>query len=232
MKKLLFAIFAALVIFSGCEKNNRFTVTLNLENADNHSVYLTKYADKQEVILDSAVFAGTNAVLTAPFDDPQTVYYLKFDLNTKSCSLDGTCGEAFPFFTENQNTTISGDRVAFSTWTVKGCPIMDEWEAYRESLLPMENQMMALFEEGEEASFAGDSDRSDEIMEQVYDMMEEYNNKRYDYYKSHGDSYLTHYMVDEEKRQMEPDVLKEIANGFTTESIYSKRIKEYIEGLE
>ena len=231
MKKLPFAIVAALVILCGCEKNNRFTVTLNLDNANNQTVYLTKNVDFQEVVLDSAVFAGTNAVLTAPFDNPQTAYYLKFDLNTKSCSIDGTCGEAFAFFTENQNTIITGDREAYPNWTVKGCPVMDEWMAYRESFLPMENQVMELFNEGHEAAMAGDSIRGTEILEQVFALMAEYDNKQLDYFKSHGDSYLTHFMVDQEKEALGPDVLKEIAEGFTTESMYSKRVKEYIEGL-
>lgn len=231
MKKLLFTLCAAMVIFSGCTSSNQFKVTLNLDNADNQTVYLTKNAGQQETILDSAVIVGKNAVLTAPNDDPQTLYYLKFDLNKKSCNMDGNCGEAFPIFTENQNTTITGDRQDYPNWKVEGCPVMNVFNDYRETMLPMENQMMSLFEESQEASFAGDTIRGAEIMEQVFAMMNEYNSKRYDYYKSHGDSYLIQFMVDEEKTQIEPDVLIEIANSFTTESIYSKSVKEYIKGL-
>ena len=229
MKKLLFTLLAAMVIFSGCDKSNQFKVTLNLDNADKHSVFLSKFVDGKEMIIDSAVFAGTKAVLTAPCDDPQIAYYIKFDLNDKNYSTNGSCGEAFPFFTENQNTTISGDFEAFPHWTVKGCPVMDEWSAYRESFLPMENQMMELYNEAGEVAMAGDTVKGGEMMEQLFDMMDEYNNNRVDYYKSHGDSYLTHFMVDQEKEQLDMEVVKEIASGFTTESMYSKSINDYLE---
>lgn len=232
MKKLLFALLAAMVIFSGCDKSNQFKVTLNLDNADKHSVFISKYVDGKETIIDSAVFAGTKVELTAPYDDPQTAYYIKFDLNDKNCNTNGSCGEAFPVFTENQNTTISGDLEDFPNWTVKGCPVMDEWSAYRESIVPMENQMKALYDEAGEMAMAGDTVKGAEMMEQLFAMMDEYNNKRLDYLRSHGDRYLTHFMLDQEKEQLDLEVVKEIASGFTTESMYSKSINDYLTTYE
>lgn len=49
MKKLFFAIFAALFILSGCEKNNKSTVTLKLENTVRQTVFHTPKEDFQEV---------------------------------------------------------------------------------------------------------------------------------------------------------------------------------------
>ena len=220
MKKILLTFFAALVIFCGCNKSNQFKVTLNLDNANNQTVYLCKTVDGKNVCVDSAVFVGQKAVLTAPNDDPQVTYFIKFD-KEEQC-------EVFRFFTENQNTTITGDREARESWVVKGCPVMDEYNAYRESLLPMERQMRELFDEGQEAVFSGDSVRGYEILEQVHTMMDEYNNKRFDYFRNHGDSYLVHSMLDQEKEEMELEEVKEIASHFTTESMYSKSVDEYI----
>lgn len=220
MKKHLFTLIAAMLIITGCNKTKQFTVTLNLDNADNKTVYLSKDVDGKTVGIDTAVFAGKTAVLTAPYDDPQTSYIIQFDKNEK-------CG-SFQFFTENQNTTITGICDEKQRWTVKGCPVMDEYNAYRETFLPMEDEMMALFNEANDLAMAGDTVKGEEIMKQIYSKMDEYNNQQLDYYRSHGDSYLTHFFVDQEKEQMEYEVLKELSNSFTTESIYSKRINDYI----
>lgn len=224
MKKILFALFAAMLVFSGCNKSEQFKVTLNIDNADKQTVYLSKTVDGQEIIVDSAVFSGKNAVLTAPNDDPQTAYYIKFDLKER-------CGD-FAFFTENQNTTISGDLEEYPNWIVKGCPIMDEWAVYREMLLPIEEKMMAVYNESMEAVMAGDTVKATELFGQVETMMDEYNDIRLDYYKKHGDSYLTHFMLDQEKEGLELAEIKEIASGFTTESMYSKNVKEYVKQFE
>ena len=222
MKKLILSLLAALVIFSGCTK--QFKVTLNLNNADQKNVYLCKMVDGKNVTIDSDVFSGNKAELKADFDDPQTAYFIKFD-ETTDCGI-------FPFFTENQNTTITGDIDSMQLWSVKGCPIMDEWTAYRESLLPMENEMFAVYEASMEAYMAGDTTKASEFFGQVETMMDEYNNFRLDYIRNHPDSYLAHFMLDQEKESFEFEDLKTIANSFTTESIYSKNIKEYIKNSE
>lgn len=226
MKKLILSLLAALIICSGCN-SKQFQVTLNFENAaeDEQKVYLLKIVDNKEVVIDSALFVGEKVVLTAPNDDPQTAYYLVFEKSDK-------CG-VFPFFTENQNTTISGHLEDYPDWTVKGCPVMDEWAAYRESLMSMEEQMKALYNEWMMAVYMqGDTIRAAEIEEAFNIQMEEYNNKSLDYIRNHPDSYLAHFILDQEKEGLDFEVVKEIASGFTTESMYSKKIKDYIETTE
>ena len=211
---------AALFFLSGCNKAKQFTVKLNLDNADQKTVYLFKDVDGKEVCIDTAVFAGKQAVLKADFADPQTCYVVKFDPAER-------CG-VFPFFTENQNTTITGDKEAFQNWVVKGCPTMDAYNAYREELLPMEEAMMATFSEAQNAFMAGDTVKSAELQAQVEAAMEDYQNYRLDYIRNHGDSYMAHFMLLQGKDEFDYETVKEVAKGFTTESVYSKRINDFI----
>ena len=215
---------AALLFLSGCNKTKQFTVTLNLDNADQKPVYLCKDVEGKAVCIDTAVFAGNQAVLKADFDDPQTCYFIKFD-PAERC-------EIFPFLTENQNTTITGDKEAREKWTVKGCATMDGYNAYRQELLPMEESMMALFDEAQETYFSGDSVKAAELFAQIEPAMEDYKNYRLDYFRTHGDNYLTHFMFCQEMQEFEPAVVREVASHFTTESLYSKRIDEYLKKVE
>ena len=220
MNKNLFIILAAMLFFFGCNKSNQFKVTLNIDDADNQSVYLFKNVDGKSVCIDSAVFAGKNAVMKADFDDPLTEYCIKFD-KSERC-------EALPFFTENQNTTFTGNRNEMQKWTVKGCPIMDEWMAYRESLLPTEEKIMALYNESNDLAMAGDTVKAAELFGQVNAMMDDYTNMRLDYIKNHPDSFLAQYILDQDKEDFEFEDVREIADKITTESTYSESVKEYV----
>lgn len=224
MKKLLFTLIAAVLVLSGCNKSEQFKVKLDLDNADQQTVYLYKVVDGTGVCIDSAVFAGKNAVLKADFDDPQTTYRIQFDKG-ENCDV-------FPFFTENQNTTITGDRDNMMHWKVKGCPFMDEWTVYRESLMPMEDEIMDLFNDSNDAYMEGDTVKAAEIYQQVEAKMDEYTNFRLDYIRNHSDSFLAHVLLDQSKEEFEFEDVKEIYESFTTESVYSLRVKEYVEQNE
>ena len=224
MKKVILSLFVAAFILSGCNKTKQFNVALNLDNADQQTVYLFKTVENKVVCIDSAVFAGKTAELKADFDDPQIAYSIKFDKGSD-------CGN-FTFFTENQNTVITGDRNEMQRWVAKGCPTMDEYNSYRDSFLPMEDELMVLFNEANDVAMAGDTVKGAEIIGQVYAMIEEYNNQRIDYFRNHGDSYLTHFFVNQAKEEMGLEVVKELASHFTTESLYSKQINEYIAECE
>ena len=225
MKKIFFSLVAVSLILCGCNKSNQFKVNLNLDNAENQTVYLCKTVDNQDVYIDSTVIVNKTAMLTAASDDPQIVYIIKFNKNEK-------CG-VFPFFTENQNTTITGDRDDMPHWTVKGCPTMDTLMAYHEQTMKQyEEPILAYFTEMNELAMANDTVKAFEINEKLQALLDAYHNHQIDFIKSHSDNYLGHYMLDLCKTDFDIEVVKEVSAGFTNESVYSKNVKEYIEKYE
>lgn len=228
MKKLVFSIIAATLVMCGCNKTNQFKVDLNLENANNQTVYLYKNTDINHILIDSATFVDKNAVLKADFDDPQTCYIIKFNR-----SVHENCGDNFQFFTENQNTKITGDYNDMPHWTVEGCPTMNALNAYhQQNLMQFEDPIMALYAEMEIASEAGDTLKINELNEQVQPLMESYINNEIEFIRSHSDSYLGHYLLDLGKYDFGIEVVKELLEGITNESVYSKNVKDYIEKYE
>ena len=220
--KAVFPIVAVMLFFCGCTKTHQFEVTLNLDNADGQTVYLCKTVDGNDVVVDSAVVSGGKAVLTAPYDDPQIVYVIKYDTNDR-------CG-VFTFFTENQNTTIAGERDNMPYWTVKGCPAMDELMAHHEKCRTLyEERILAAYVEMNEALQTGDTVKVAEIDAQLQLLVKDYNNYQADFIRSHADSYLGHYMLDLMKEDLDLEEVKELAASFTTESVYSNNVKKYIE---
>ena len=221
MKKLLFysaIVCTILLFFNGCKQSEKFQVTLNFENADGRTLFLCKTVEGTDVVVDSVVISGSQAVLSVPFDDPQTLYIIKFDKNA-SC-------EIFPFFTENQNTTISGDGNDMPHWTVTGCPAMNELSAFHEKSAELyEGRIMAIYAEMAQS----DSAKVEELNTQVQPIIKEYFDCQVDFIKSHSDSYIGHFMLDQMKQELDFELVKELAAGFTNESAFSKSVQEFIE---
>ena len=220
--KTILPFVAAMLVFCGCSKSNRFEVTLNLDNAEGITVSLCKAVEGANVVVDSAVVVDRKAVLTAPFDDPQIVYSIKYDVKDQ-------CG-VFTFFTENQNTTIAGERDNMPRWTVKGCATMDELMAHHDKCIELyEDRILAAYAEMETAFQAGDTVKIAEINAQLQPLVKDYHNYQADFIRKHADSYLGHYMLDIMKNDLDLEVVKELAASFTTESVYSNNVKKYIE---
>ena len=157
-----------------------------------------------------------DTVITVPYSP--IGYIIKFDKNA-SC-------EIFPFFTENQNTTISGDGNDMPHWTISSCSAMNELSAFHEKSAKLyENQIMAIYAEMAQS----DSAKVEELNAQVQPIIKEYFDYQVDFIKSHSDSYIGHFMLDQMKRELDFELVKELAAGFTNESAFSKSVQEFIE---
>jgi hypothetical protein len=214
---------AALLIMFGCNYPKQFELTLKLDNAEGQSVFLCKHIDDNtDAVIDSSVISGKTTVLTAPNDDPQTLYIIKFNKNDH-------CG-IYTFFTENQNTTITGNRDDMPHWTVKGCPSMDILMAHHEESMKLyEEPIMAAYMELEEAGLTGDTVKFAEINDQIQLLIKEYFNHEADFIRNHADSYLGHYMLDDMKEDLDFELVKELASGLSNESVYRKNVQKFIE---
>ena len=74
------------------------------------------------------------------FNSEKTLYIIKFDKNA-SCGI-------FPFFTENQNTAISGGIDDMPRWTISSCPAMNELSMHHEKGAKLyEDRIMAIYAE-------------------------------------------------------------------------------------
>lgn len=224
MKKLLLAIVAALLILSGCNKTKQFTVTLNLDNADGQTVYLTKDLGMVEMCIDSAVFADNTAVLKADFDDPQTLYIIKYDKYDQ-------CG-VFTFLPENRDITITGDFNDIITWYAEGSQALEMLNAFNEEMQPYADAVMAIVPDMEAAYAENDTVRGHELYWKAIACMDEYNNHRLDFIRNHPDCYVAHYLLDEAKINYDSEILKEVVGSFTVESIYKKNIENYLKEIE
>lgn len=219
MKKHLFFLFALALGLTACNnKTDQFKVNVSLKNGNDQTIYLQKYVDNAPVTIDSAVIANEMAILTATKDDPQILYTLK---------IKGKRGY-MPFFTDNQDMTFVGDLNNMNDALITGSATQEEWNAYEEAQNEFNDQIRELYAVMQQAFADNDTIKMDSLNTVGTALMEQQDNYRDEYIKSHGDSFLAHYLLDESKQDYDLATLKELVAGFTTESIYTKDLNDYI----
>ena len=219
MKRHLFFLFALAFALTACNQNNdQFKVNVNLANGNDQTIYLQKYVDNAPVTIDSAVIANEMAVLTATKDDPQILYSLK---------IKGKRGY-FPFFTDNHDMTLVGDLNNMNDAVITGSVTQAEWDAYEETQNQFNDQIHELYAVMQQAFADNDTILMDSLNTVGTALMEQQDNYRDEYIKAHSDSFLAHYLLDESKQDYDLATLKEFVAGFTTESIYTKDLNDYI----
>jgi len=219
MKKHLLFLFALALGLTACNnKTDQFKVNVSLKNGNDQTVYLQKYIDNAPVTIDSAVIANEMAVLTATKDDPQILYTLK---------IKGKRGY-MPFFTDNQDMTFVGDLNNMNDAVITGSETQEEWNAYEETQNQYNDQIRELYTVMQQAFADNDTIIIDSLNTVGTALMEQQDNYRDEYIKNHGDSFLAHYLLDESKQDYDLATLKELMAGFTTESLYTKDLNDYI----
>lgn len=219
MKKHLLFLFVLALGLTACnEKSNQFKVNVSLKNGNDQTVYLQKYVDNAPVTIDSAVITNESAVLTADNDDPQILYALK---------VKGKRG-SMPFFADNKDVTFVGDINNPQDVEIMASETQAEWNAYNDAQDEFNNQIRELYAVMQQAFADNDTIAMDSLNTVGTALMDEQANYRDEYVKSHPDSFLAHYLLDESKQDYPLDELKEIVAGFTTESLYTKDINDYI----
>ena len=219
MKKHVLFLLALVLGLSACnEKTKGFKVDVSLANGNDKTIYLQKYVDDAPVIIDSAVIKNDLATLTAPLDDPQILYALK---------VKGLRG-SMPFFADNQDVTIVGDMHNPEAVAIMASETQSELDAYNDQLNQLQTQVMEHYQAMNKAIELNDSAMMDSLTQVGTSLLDNMNSYRDEYIKQHADSFLAHYILNESKQEYELPYLKELMSNFTTESLYTKELNDYI----
>ena len=220
MKKLLLSIVAALIILSGCNKSDQFKIKLNLDNSENETVILIKSLDgKKPIVLDTVVMADNKAVFTVDKDNPQALYILAFK-EKKDTKL---------LFPDNKDVTVNGDLDDFFHIEATGGDVMNTYNEYQKGLAQYMIQFVPLEAAANEAYVNDDSLKYEEVNAQMLAIWDEYHNYQYDFIRNHPDCFLTHYILDELKTDIELAQVVEFEEILIGESVFRDNVKNFIE---
>jgi len=218
MKKHLVLLFALALGLMACNKTESFKVNVSLKNGNDQILYLQKMVENTPIVIDSAVIVNETAVLTATVDNPQILYLLK---------VKGKRG-SMPFFADNKDVTIVGDMNNPQSVEIMASETQAELDAFNEQLEQFSLQIRDLYAVMNEAFANNDSIMMDSLNQVGTALMEQQDNYRDDYIKTHPESFVSHYILDGVKQDYPLDQLKELVGILTNESIYKDDLDYYI----
>ena len=198
MKKKLLFLFVVVLALTACNQNKCFKVNVGLINGNEKTVYLQKFVDNVPVTIDSSVIANDQAVLTAPIDDPQILYALK---------VKGKRG-SMPLFADNKDVTFVGDVNNPQAVEIMASETQAELDAYYKQIQEFYKQMKSYDNAKELAYQDEDYARLDSLVGITNGIKEEMDNFTNNYFKVHGDSFITHYILNQEKHDYPINQLK------------------------
>ena len=223
MRKFSFFMLALAFCLSACnEKTQGFKVDVSLANGNEKTVYLQKLVNDSIVTIDSAVIKDDLATLTAPIENPQILYALK---------VKGMKG-FMPFFADNKDVTIVGDLYNPEAVTIMASETKAELDAYYDQLSQLQSQVMEHYQAMNKAIETSDSLMMDSLTQVGTSLLDNMNSYRDEYIKQHADKFLAHYILNESKQEYEIPYLKELMSNFTSESIYTEKLNDYINKQE
>ena len=222
MKRNIVWILIIALGLASCTKKN-FHVNVSLQNADNNTmVYLRKVVDHKTVVIDSAYFHNETATLKAPFDDIQLLYTLKIKDMRGSMNL----------FPENSDIAVVGDITNPQAVEILGNDAQSLYNVYTKGLNEYHLQMIDLYSQMDEAYNNNDTILMEQLNEQGNALMEQQKEYTHQFIEDHKDHFIGHFILDEQKQDYPVEALKEFVALFTTESLYSKDIEDYIAKME
>lgn len=224
MKKHIVLLLALALGFASCEKKaSTFNVSVNLKNADeNTMIYLKKMVENKPVTVDSAVFADEMAVLKDNAGDPQMLYMLKVK------DMRGS----MEFFPENQDVTVTGDLENPQEVKIMGAEAQSLFNEYNEAHNAILEQIKDLYAQMEVAYNANDTVAIEQLDAKGDSIRQASQDYRNDFIKTNAGSFVAHYILNSKKQDLPLEELKEKRAAFTTESIYSKDLDDYISKQE
>ena len=218
MKKHLIYLFALVLGLTACNNAKTFKVNVSMKNGNDETVYLQKFVDNAPVIIDSAIIIDEMAVLTANIDDPQILYGLK---------VKGKRG-SMRFFTDNKDVTIVGDLNNPRDVGIMASESQSQMDAYYTQIQEYYTQMKSYDDAKKLAYQNEDYTKVDSLVGITNDIQKEMDDFTDTYFKEHADSFVAHYILDQNKQDYPLDQLKEMVAAFTTESMYKDDINDYI----
>ena len=132
MKKIIICSLVILSFFS-CSRN-KFSVDVEMQNANGKTAYLQRMIDNELVSIDSALIENNKAVFNVKKSDNNDAYHIY---------IKGW-RRALPFFADNQNVVINGDFNAYNKINVTAALTQKNLDEINRKLSKADDQIVKM----------------------------------------------------------------------------------------
>lgn len=227
MKNTLFLLSAIVGMFLlSCQQpapSNKFTIDLNLKNAEGKMISLDKRVDGEWVKIDSARNETGQLQLSGTIENPELYYLIIEDVRG-----------ALPVFVEASAINVEADLDNLKGHTITGSAVNDRYKAFNQRIEEFDNKLQEHYTAYRNAG-SNDDMVALQAAEQAYDATElEKNNYLVNYAKENNSDVVSHYVIYSNSYQFELDELEAIVINFSPEkkSVYLDALYERVNVLK
>lgn len=222
MKSLRFisAIIIAITV-SSCTSYDKFSVNVNLDNADGKIIYLGKTVDGKFTTTDSARIVNGSAILRAEFDEAYVMYGILCNGWRRPCM----------FFADNSDVLIEGDYLKYYELQVKASQSQNRLNEFERTFNGFDDKL-------EEISEKISHETNDTLLQELKALFEktrdDQNYYLFDQVWDNNTDFISHYILYRYKWAMQPCELRHVRHNFdsTVYSPYLSMLDAYIAKLD
>ena len=230
MKKVLY-IFLALIVSAGVLSScmdqvseDNFSLTINVSNGEDGTIYLSKREDGEIVNKDSVDLMNGTGILTGKIDFPE-FFYLRFQSR-----------QAYvPVFLEPGEIVINIDVDDLRNPLISGSIAQETYDAYNDSVAVFDDKARELSQQYGTARNSNDTALMSQIEEEYMEVDGKKTNYLIDYVFENNNNVVSAFLVLNNSYKFELDQLDSIVNNFDpsiASSTYVSKLQDYVNTLK
>lgn len=229
MKRILFLVFAVLLIFS-CENERKINMTVKgqIKGLKKGKLYLQKMNDTILVSVDSISLNGTDTYELKDYVESPVIYYLTFDANNSKKNI--------LFFGEEGLITINDNVENFGLFPeINGSKNQDIYAKYKLISQKFQNQNLELIKKNFDAKKANDEDLVKKLEEDYKRLIRRKVLYTANFAISNSNSEVAPFIGLTELYDATIPLLDTLNSSLTTDvknSYYGKRYQEYLDSVK
>ena len=230
MKKVLY-IFLALIVSAGVLSScmdqvseDNFSLTINVSNGEDGTIYLSKREDGEIVNKDSVDLMNGTGILTGKIDFPE-FFYLRFQSR-----------QAYiPVFLEPGEIVINIDVDDLRNPLISGSIAQETYDAYNDSVAVFDDKARELSQQYGTARNSNDTLLMSQIEEEYMEVDGKKTNYLIDYVFENNNNVVSAFLVLNNSYKFELDQLDSIVSNFDpsiASSTYVSKLQDYVNTLK
>ncbi len=200
MRKILVFVMA-LLMFACSKKQQEYNIKVQLDGAEG-KILLEEYKNGALSPIDTADVVDGVAVLKGSVEYPRELFL----------SVLGNRPKAI-LFVENSDMSVVGKADSLNKVKVTGSATHDEFQELNEQITKVGDEYMALYRESRAAMAAGDTAKSQELMNKVEELYNGIEVLQTDFVKNNPSSYVSPYILSSIQYSKEVETLDSLVNG-------------------
>ena len=182
--KIRFLLYIFPFLLFSCNQQEEYTITSNIEGANNKTIYLKVYRNGSYETIDSTIINNNTASFSGSINHVEPYFVYIEDINDR-----------YSFFPSNEEITLTLFADSLDKSEISGSPAHEKYKDYLARLQAPEKQLDDLYNEYRKAKQNGNQEKLEEIEEKAAGIEEQINTEQWKTFDDNKSNFLAPYIL-------------------------------------